>query len=213
MMKKFVATILSAAALASSAAFALENDAKFYAGVEGVVGRAKSASTVTLSNNTTLTNTTANTSGKNKSILNNASRGVNLFLGTRIENFGLEAGYSFLNTQKKDVQTTSSPALTGQLRSKNRNVYIDALGYYATNEEVDLIASIGVGRLHSKVSSTVSSNVTDTKSFAKLGVRVGAGAQFKFNENLFGRTLVTFQKGNQLIKSNVVARLGIGYQF
>ena len=100
---------------------------------------------------------------------------------------------------------------------KVNNMYLDLMGFYTVSSEVDLLASVGVGRMKVKFSDGATSNgEKDGKtSKSKTGLRGRIGAQYKFDENFAARFMVGHQKGVKAmgIKSNTSAGLGVTYTF
>jgi len=214
MKKKLVVLSLSVATLFSGAAFGLDFDPKFYVGAEAQLNQLKGTKEGNLGN----TSRTPLQDAKSKSILNGTRPGAGIFVGSRLtENFGIEVGASASNQKIKNSNLRTGLALSS-LKVKNTNVYADAMGILPVCDEVELLASVGVGRLSTKVDGTVNgtalanSEKVSLKS-SKAGVRVGAGVQYKFDENLGARLMVHHQKGNKLIKSVNSAGLGLFYQF
>lgn len=170
------------------------------------------------------------TINRSNPISKKSAPGVGLFLGSRLhENFGVEAGISTSRAVKgswNENATVNGVAVrnAGNIKMTNNNVYADLLGYLPVGCDVDLIGSVGIGFLSSKVdlnqtarasvpgrAVSLASTVTGTHS--KAGVRVGAGVQYKFDENVGARLMVRYQKGNDFVKNNVQAGLGLFYQF
>lgn len=203
MNMKLASIALSGALLVSGASFGLDFDPSFYVGGEAQYNKLKAGNDKALQG----------TDGKSL-IRKKSSPGAGLFLGTRVtENFGAELGYSVL---KKSHNT---PVAGRTLDVKMNNPYIDAMGYLPVANDVELIGSVGVGRLSTKVENKVNGVVqplsTTNKNLAKskAGVRLGLGAQYKFSENVGARFMVRHQKGNKIIKNVNSAGLGLFYQF
>lgn len=204
MKMKLIAIALSGIVLSGAAA--ADFDPKFYVGGEAQYNKAKtnkSNKDIDLKDE------------KGKSILKENTPGAGVFVGSRLhENFGVEAGYSHLKNAKKTFADKSSNT------NKMNNVYADALGYLPVSCDVDLIGSVGVGRLSTKLSSKdengVNSPLTSEgkkASKAKAGVRVGLGAQYMFCDNVGARVMLRHQKGNKVVKNVNSANLGLFYQF
>lgn len=156
--------------------------------------------------------------------------GFGFFLGSRFnENFGLEGGVSSSGSVKgswNENRTINGVVRrnAGNIKMTTSNLYADLMGYLPLGCDVDLIGSMGIGFLTSKIdidqaasgavpglSLSVTQNVTGTHS--KAGVRAGAGVQYKFNENLGARLMVRYQQGNDFVKNSTQAGLGMFYQF
>ncbi len=211
---KLVAVSLSAAMLASSLAFA-DIDPKFYVGAELQANKYKGAKAVTTANNTRINRTDG------KPVFGNSGSGATAYVGSRFNDYlGVELGATKLSSIKF---TASNPLQTfSSTKAKSKNFYVDMMGYLPVSEDVDLIGSLGAGRLSSKLSGNLQArNVAggpvmkenfSVKS-SKTGMRVGAGAQYKFTDNLSARLMLRHQKGNKLVKSVNSAGLGLTYQF
>lgn len=132
--------------------------------------------------------------------------GLGVFGGARFtENLGVEAG--FQNGLKKKANN----ARGNEVSTKFNNLYLDAVGYMPVSEEVELIGKAGLGRMKAKI-TVANETVTnkDKLEKAKVGLRLGAGAQYKIDDNLAARLMLTYQKANkELLKSNVAAGVGV----
>lgn len=141
--------------------------------------------------------------------------GANVFVGARFnEYFGAELGLGFV--QKRTVINNAVNGNGVIATNKTNNVYVDALGFMPVASKVSLVGAVGVGFL--KDSARVSFNGVDQgkgSSKRKMGFRVGAGAQYDFNENVAARAMVRYQKGNKRnwTKSNTSVTLGALYTF
>ncbi len=205
MMNKKLATMtLSAAMLLSGTAFGLEFDPKFYVGAEAQYNRLKSADGqefINKSNGKTL-------------LQKNKLPSVGLLLGSRLnEYFGAELGYTALKQSKNAYQN-------GNFNVKMHNPYVDALGYIPVSNEVDLIGLVGLGRLSTKVqmkgvngAAVALTSAQQQAAKTKTGLRLGVGAQYKFDTNVGVRAMVRHQKGNKLIKNVNSVGVGLFYQF
>lgn len=205
MNMKLATIALSGAMLVSGTSFAMDFDPKFYVGAEGQYNKLKGGKYF-------------EDTRTGKSLLRKkTSPGAGLFLGARVtENFGAELGYSFL---KRSHNVDVGGVKGDNTDVKMRNSYLDAIGYLPVSNEVELLGSVGVGRLSTKVTEK-SNNVVQpltnedkklTKS--KTGVRFGLGAQYNLTENVGARFMVRHQKGNKTIKHVNSAGLGLFYQF
>jgi outer membrane autotransporter protein len=209
MKMKLVSLALLGAMLVSGTAAAMDCDPRFYVGGELQLNHLRANKDFFSLDNGTVSGKTAK---KNRV-------GTDLIAGTRItENFGLEAGYAFLGTAKfKENDSTSMSKV------KVRNAHIDAMGYVPVGCDVNLIGSLGVGRMTTKVSykedgqNVVLSSAgrQELKQFskAKTGMRVGLGAEYKIDENLSARLMARHQKGNKVIKNVNSVGLGLFYTF
>lgn len=216
MKMKLVAIALSGAFLASSAASALDFDPKFYIGGEVQANRQTGVKQIKTPAGNPLTAT-----DKKKSLFGKSGSGASAIVGTKLnENIGVEIGFTGLTGNKISIANTATNAFktNNALKTKSHNLYADVLGYVPVTNEVDLIGSVGVGRLRTKmcgklVTATGKALETVSMKSSKTGVRVGAGAQYKLSENLNARFMVRHQKGNKFVKSVNSAGLGLFYQF
>jgi len=160
--------------------------------------------------NTADLNNFRSSNGGSKLVIRKNKPGVNVFLGARFnENLGAEVGFGFITKTKGTAQGNR------QATNKISNLYADALGFMPVSSKVDLIGSVGLGRMKSKADvagATFTNKALLNK--AKVGVRVGAGAQYNVNENWGTRAMVRYQKGNKnFLKSNTSVSVGAVYTF
>lgn len=126
------------------------------------------------------------------------------------QNFGAELGYTFVKKAKYEV-TGDSGAL------KSSNIHLDMLGYMPVASNVELIGAVGFGRMSLKEKSDVDRNGSNEK-FSKMGYRIGAGAQYKFDNHWATRTMVRYQKvgsknDNKWVKGTSSVGVGVTYTF
>lgn len=115
------------------------------------------------------------------------------------ENFGLEAGYSL--NKKVTIKYNGILGDSTEEICKVRNAYLDFMGYMPVTEQVDLIGGIGIGRFMAKKGKDI--NLPDGVKFKnQFGVRVKAGAQYNFNNNIGIRGLVSYQSGGAKLTGN-----------
>jgi len=229
MNKKLVSIVMSAATLVSGAVLA-DCDPQFYVGAELQAGHKRGAKEVRLkSKNNVNTSTLTGISKKGTfktdpapSAISKSANGATLFVGSRLnENLGLELGGTVLRTQKANNITNVRTGLVmpgSAVSIKNSNVYADAMGYLPIDCATDLIGSVGIGHLSTKVNyKTVAKPTSADQKFSakatKVGVRLGVGAQYKFTENVGARVMVRYQQGNKIVKKMTSAGLGMFYQF
>jgi opacity protein-like surface antigen len=209
MNMKLASIALSGAMLVSGASFGMDFDPKFYVGAEAQCNSLK-AGKLLLSEDFQDQN--------DKSLFRKKkSPGADMFLGMRFnENFGAEAGYSFL---KKSHNVFTNANNKYVLDVKMRNAHIDAIGYLPVADDLELLGSVGLGRLSTKIQEKFNdrvlqlSNEEKKLTKTKTGIRLGLGAQYKLTENVGTRFMVRHQKGNKTIKSVNSAGLGLFYQF
>lgn len=223
MKNKLIGALLSVAVLSSSAAFALDIEPKFYVGGE-LAGVKRAVNDKVSTNLDVPANNTMQDSLKDgKVVAKKRGNEMGLFVGSRLnENLGVELGYGVQKAKNTTVDVKNADAtqtLKGSFRQKSTNIYADVLGYLPINESVDVIGSVGLGRLATKSTGEVEFNNAGVKSnikgksSSKVGYRLGAGAQYKFNENVGARLMARFQKGNKIVKHTASLGLGLFYQF
>lgn len=132
--------------------------------------------------------------------------GLGIYGGVKAtENFGVEVGASFAK------KATKKNARNNDVTVKHSNIYVDAVGYMPVSEEVEVLGKVGLGRVKPKVSvanEVITNN--DKVNKAKVGLRLGAGAQYKIDDNLAARVMLTHQKGNkESLKNNTTVGLGL----
>lgn len=201
-MKINLVSIALAGIVLSGAAVGMEFDPKFYVGGEAQYNKLK--------NDKVLVDKLNN----NKSLLRKNTPGAGLFLGTKLtENFGAELGYAALGKSSRNDRVDNKWTV------KMHNTYVDALGYIPVADDVDIMGAVGAGRLSTKLQSRKPDNTLvelsekDSKSAkTKTGLRLGLGAQYKFDSN-FGARMIRHQKGNKIVKNVNSAGVGLFYQF
>jgi opacity protein-like surface antigen len=221
MKMKLVTIALSGVMLTSGAALGSDFDPRFYVGAELQGNQFKNPVKEIKDVNGGIS-----TRYDNKPFISKKTASGSLFVGSNLnENFGVELGYVRMGKHRKTWKDTytrggvPTSSITQKLVTKHHNMYADLLGYLPVSDCVDLIGSLGVGRLNSKIVATEANNLQNLKATlanvksTKAGIRLGAGAQFKFNENIGARLMLRHQKGNKLVKSVNSAGLGLFYQF
>jgi opacity protein-like surface antigen len=207
---KLAAIVLSGMFLTSSVSFAEGSNPKFYLGAEAQANSHKNVKEIRTSAGNVL-----RSAENKKSLFNKSSAGASALVGTRLhENIGVEVGMTGLSGNKLSIANSTNHSL----KARSRNLHTDVLGYLPMSDEMDLIGSVGVGKLTTKVSGqlgntalSASDNVSMKSS--KAGLRLGAGAQYKISDNMSARFMVRHQQGNSFVKSVNSAGLGLFYQF
>ena len=144
--------------------------------------------------------------------LKNSTPSASLIAGVRLNEYvGVEAGYTFMKKIKMKEQSAATVAGTpAQYDMKVRNIHLDVNGFYPVCNDIDVIGTVGLGKLQAK---------TATQKASKIGYRLGAGAQYKFNESVAVRAMVRYQQAGgksndvRLLKSNTSLALGTTYSF
>lgn len=110
-------------------------------------------------------------------------------VGTKLhQNFGLEAFYQ-KSGEEKGTQAVfvsgGSPIATDKIETSFDAYGLDAQGYLPLNKKVDLIGSLGLGQYDFEIKGFGYKESED-----ELGYRLGAGAQYNFNENIAIRGMI-----------------------
>ena len=215
MNMKLAGIALSGAMLVSGASFGMDFDPKFYLGAEAQANKYKGAKEVK-----TETGLGTIKNPDNKSLFGKSGAGASAFVGSQFSEYaGVELGYTVLSGTKMSIKTPGFEK--SSFKTKSRNMYADVLGYVPVCEDIDLIGSLGMGRLSTKMNAKAvgpnAAGVVETTNASlkssKTGLRLGLGAQYKVTPNVGARFMVRHQKGNQFVKSVNSAGLGLFYQF
>ena len=165
-----------------------------------------------------------------KSLKDKFTTGVAV-LGTKINKyFGFEAFYHFETNGKKsdyhEGEVGNGEYTDSYKRSLSYHaVGLDLQGYMPLNEEIELIASLGLGEYY--FNSTTYTNFTykgfitdyfkgtSHENFDSLGIRLGLGAQYNFNEHFALRGMFRYVKmtDDECVKNLIEASLGLRYMF
>lgn len=132
-------------------------------------------------------------------ILEDNLNGFNIHAGVRPHpNFGAELGF-FRNAEEgRDIPagTLVGPGSVAATNiSTDVNSYgftLDALGYLPLSKQVDLIGTAGVTWTEMEIALRAN-GVEDKEDESELGLRGGAGAQFKFTDDFSARGLMRYQ--------------------
>lgn len=209
MKMKLGVIVLSASALMNTAALAMDFNPSVYVGAEAQWNRLKG-------------DTSQFKDSKGNSMLHKKNvAGGSLLLGSRFNEYvGAEMGYSMLGKSNSSFTDTVAGVQTKyQYNVKMKNAHIDVLGYVPVANDINLIGSLGLGRLSTKVklaANNVDQKLTAVQNDAaktKIGMRVGVGAEYKIDSNISARAMVRYQKGNKTVKNVKSAGLGLFYQF
>ena len=123
------------------------------------------------------------------SIKSKVPTGTLLIGGKFHENFGAEVGYTFFKKAKVEMPNLNTNYI------KTNNMYLDLLGYMPVDSCFDLIGAVGIGRIKVKLEDNSNAN-NISFSKGKVGFRLGAGAQYKFDDHFAARAMVRYQKAN-----------------
>lgn len=215
MKNNITAIALSAVMLASGVAYADDFDPKFYVGGELQANRMKGAKRVKTEQFGELFRQ------DKKPLFGKSGSGAGVMVGTRFcENIGLELGATGFSKTK--LKFNERAFKDSQIKTKTHNIYGDVMGYLPVSEQIDLIGSVGVGRLTSKIKGnideqnrrgTLLAHEKVSMKSSKAGARVGLGVGYNIDKNLSARLMVRNQKGNKFVKSVTSASVGLIYSF
>lgn len=151
------------------------------------------------------------------------------FAGFRFhKNFGLEGFYKHSFNEKKVTNiVTEDNANYDVTGSTLVSAYgIDILAYLPLNNQIDLLASVGIGQykieteFKDQVSITTGSyylynNVISSKNYDTAAIRIGAGLQYNMKEAVYLRGMIRYVKmsDDDYIKSLTEISLGMFYLF
>lgn len=212
---KLVALVLSGVMLSSIAFADTDLDPTFYVGGELHANKFTGTKKITAIGGGTIQRKDG------KSLFKKSATSGSVLVGSRLNNYaGVEAGYSFMSGPKFRTDNILNggiiTTLPGKFKTKNHNVHFDVLGFVPVADQIDLIGSLGAGRLSTKITQNLQSagvNQTRVEKSSKAGLRAGMGVGYKFDDNLSARLMVRHQKGNKLVKNFTQAGLGLLYNF
>lgn len=216
--------------IASQAAFA-DGFPNFYVGLEGQYHHYSVEKSLD-------TNGGVMTRGNGRPLFSDDNIGGGIFAGANLfELIGVELGFTkFRNSKTTDdlLYNMAAPGVSQiQVHSVNRfhaehhNTYVDAMARFPVPMGLDVLASLGVGcltsRIHNRTKAhafvSVPPNSVNLKSrnylstrTSSMGFRVGLGTQIKFG-CVGGRLMFRYQRGNDLLRNVLSAGLGIFFQF
>lgn len=214
--QNLLAAALAGSLLVGGAAHADHPSEGWYAGLEGQYNHYglgsdfKNAATTPSGNLTTAAD------------FSKSAAGLGFFGGHKFsQNWAAEFGFNFSGKVKSKDMVVSGAGTT--LEVKTHTFYADALGFLPVANDFNLVGSLGLGLAKSKSSVADGSIATLTaaqrdsleKSKTSLALRVGAGVEYNFDENISGRAMVRYQHAGSSspIKNQTQFGLGVAYHF
>ncbi len=221
--KVFYIIGLTGGVLAGGIAYA-QDDLRFYLG--GDLGYGKVKSYDDAKNAITAQHGTYSTKEKSTSF--------GILAGLRYcENFGTELGYTSYKKLKYSfslpvgaINNNGNP-IDGSDNGtiKANNISLDLLGYMPIGKDVELIGSVGLGRVKFKDTWSATGNLgqslenlygASSMKLNKTGYRLGLGVQYKFIDYFATRAMVKYQKvgkknGLPLAKNITTVNLSVIY--
>ncbi len=157
-------------------------------------------------------------------ILEDALNGANIHVGVRPhKNFGAELGYFRTREEGKNIASGAvvGPATvaTADFSTDVRvqGFTLDALGYLplGAQERVELIGTAGLSWSKGEITASVPGVGSATVDEREIGLRAGAGAQFKLTDQLNVRGLARYQKADfdNVVDNAWTYSLGLNYAF
>ena len=165
-----------------------------------------------------------------KSLKDKFTTGTAVF-GTKLNPyFGLEAFYQFETHGKKSdyqkIQYTDGQATDSYDRNLAYHaVGLDLQGYLPFNQEIELLASLGLGEYYFTTSTYETFKYSGSfyeiylnnshQKYDTLGIRMGIGAQYNITQHFALRGIVRYVKmtDDDIVKNLIEASLGLRYMF
>ncbi len=149
-----------------------------------------------------------------KPLFSERSGSAGLFAGARLNEYlGAELGYAWYGSSKETVTFGGFAAASRDV--KTHNMYFDVQGYLPIDSQIDLIASVGAGRLTTDMETKIAGVKSDVLSLktTKTGLRLGFGAQYTLDNGVGVRLMARHQKGNDILKTVKSGGIALFYQF
>ena len=152
---------------------------------------------------------------------------LSLVVGAKFnKHFGLEAFYQKSGDGKNEAEYEDNEEWGVWGKDKTTISYtamgIDAIGYLPINQDFEILASLGLAQydFESKISYSEIGvygyyEGSESKDFDSLGIRLGIGAQYNFNEHFALRAMARYIKmyDDEYVKSLTEFSLGLRYMF
>lgn len=152
----------------------------------------------------------------------NKNEALSFVVGAKInKNFGIEAFYQKSEeNEKKNIWDVGNAEVIEEDKLSYTAMGVDAIAYMPISQELELLASLGLGQYDFESSYEHSiigygSVGGEKKDFDSLGIRVGVGAQYNITNNLALRGMARYIKMNddEYVKSLTEFSLGLRYMF
>ena len=152
----------------------------------------------------------------------NKNEALSFVVGAKInKNFGIEAFYQKSEeNEKKTIWDAGNAEVIEEDKLSYTAMGVDAIAYMPISQELELLASLGLGQYDFESSYEDSiigygSVGGEKKDFDSLGIRLGIGAQYNFNEHFALRAMARYIKMNddEYIRSLTEFSLGLRYMF
>lgn len=152
----------------------------------------------------------------------NKNETLSFVVGAKFNKYiGVEAFYQKSEeNEKKTIWDAGNAEVIEEDKLSYTSMGVDVIGYMPVNQEFELLASLGLGQYDFESSYEDSiigygSVGGEKKDFDSLGIRLGIGAQYNFNEHFALRAMARYIKMNddEYIKSLTEFSLGLRYMF
>lgn len=152
----------------------------------------------------------------------NKNETLSFVVGAKFNKYiGVEAFYQKSEeNEKKTIWDAGNAEVIEEDKLSYTSMGVDVIGYMPVNQEFELLASLGLGQYDFESSYEDSiigygSVGGEKKDFDSLGIRLGIGAQYNFNEHFALRAMARYIKMNddEYIRSLTEFSLGLRYMF
>ena len=152
----------------------------------------------------------------------NKNETLSFVVGAKFNKYiGVEAFYQKSEeNEKKTIWDVGNAEVIEEDKLSYTSMGVDVIGYMPVNQEFELLASLGLGQYDFESSYEDSiigygSVGGEKKDFDSLGIRLGIGAQYNFNEHFALRAMARYIKMNddEYIRSLTEFSLGLRYMF
>ena len=152
----------------------------------------------------------------------NKNETLSFVVGAKFNKYiGVEAFYQKSEeNEKKTIWDVGNAEVIEEDKISYTSMGVDVIGYMPVNQEFELLASLGLGQYDFESSYEDSiigygSVGGEKKDFDSLGIRLGIGAQYNFNEHFALRAMARYIKMNddEYIRSLTEFSLGLRYMF
>ena len=152
----------------------------------------------------------------------NKNETLSFVVGAKFNKYiGVEAFYQKSEeNEKKTIWDVGNAEVIEEDKLSYTSMGVDVIGYMPVNQEFELLASLGLGQYDFESSYEDSiigygSVGGEKKDFDSLGIRLGIGAQYNFNEHFALRAMARYIKMNddEYIRSLTEFSLDLRYMF
>lgn len=152
----------------------------------------------------------------------NKNETLSFVVGAKFNKYiGVEAFYQKSEeNEKKTIWDFGNAEVIEEDKLSYTSMGVDVIGYMPVNQELELLASLGLGQydFESSFEDAIigyGSVGGEKKDFDSLGIRLGIGTQYNFNEHFALRAMARYIKMNddEYVKSLTEFSLGLRYMF